>query len=59
MGVHPNYPKRQDVEIQTGLVRPDIQIVYSLDELTNQIYKFSFNTVKVNTIKSNFYAEIN
>ncbi len=40
MGVHPNYPKRQDVEIQTGLVRPDIQIVYSLDELANQIYKF-------------------
>lgn len=40
VGVHPNYARRQDVEIQTGLVRPDIQIVYSLDELANQVYKF-------------------
>ncbi|GAA6615808.1 nucleoside 2-deoxyribosyltransferase domain-containing protein [Scytonema sp. NUACC26] len=42
VGVHPKYARRQDVEIQTSLVRPDIQIVYSLDELANQIINFSF-----------------
>ena len=39
IGVHPNYFRRQDVEIQTGLVRPDINIVYSLEELAEQILK--------------------
>ena len=39
VGVHPNYPRRQDVEIQTGLVRPEIEIVYSLEELAEQILK--------------------
>jgi hypothetical protein len=39
VGIHPNYPRRQDVEIQTGLVRPDINIVYSLDDLAKQILK--------------------
>ena len=33
VGVHPRYQRRQDVEIQTGLVRPDVQVVYSLQEL--------------------------
>ncbi|MCJ8279334.1 MAG: nucleoside 2-deoxyribosyltransferase domain-containing protein [Rivularia sp. ALOHA_DT_140] len=37
VGVHPNYPRRQDVEIQTSLVRPDINIVYSLEELAQQV----------------------
>lgn len=37
IGIHPNYPRRQDVEIQTGLVRPEINIVYSLEELAEQI----------------------
>ncbi|MEW6210443.1 MAG: nucleoside 2-deoxyribosyltransferase domain-containing protein [Acidobacteriota bacterium] len=33
VGVHPLYPRRRDVEIQTALARPDVRIVYSLDEL--------------------------
>jgi hypothetical protein len=37
VGVHPQYKRRQDVEIQTALVRPDISIVYSLAELAQQI----------------------
>lgn len=40
VGVHPNYVRRKDVEIQTNLVRPDIQIVYSLEALAHQINKF-------------------
>ena len=37
VGVHPEYQRRQDVEIQTNLVRPEIKIAYSLEELANQI----------------------
>lgn len=37
VGLHPEYPRRQDVEIQTSLVRPDIKIVYSLQDLSQQI----------------------
>lgn len=37
VGVHPHYPRRSDVEIQTALVRPDIQIAYSLTDLANQL----------------------
>jgi hypothetical protein len=37
VGVHSEYTRRQDVEIQTGLVRPDVKIVYSLEELADQI----------------------
>lgn len=33
VGVHPEYQRKQDVEIQTGLVRPDVEIVYSISEL--------------------------
>ena len=39
IGVHPEYKRKQDVEIQTALARPDIKIVYSLDDLTGQIFK--------------------
>lgn len=38
IGVHPDYPRRQDVEIQTSLSRPDVKIVYSLDDLVDQIF---------------------
>lgn len=41
IGMHPNYPRRQDVEIQTKLVRPEIKIVYSLEELAQQIVRDS------------------
>jgi hypothetical protein len=36
VGVHPAYARRQDVELQTRLVRRDIQIVYSLEALAAQ-----------------------
>ena len=37
VGMDPNYQRRQDVEIQTSLVRPNLKIVYSLDDLADQI----------------------
>lgn len=37
IGVHPEYARRTDVEIQTKLARPDITIVYSLPELAAQV----------------------
>ena len=37
VGTHPQYPRRQDVVIQTGLVRPDVQIVSSVEDLVEQV----------------------
>jgi hypothetical protein len=37
VGVHPDYQRRPDVEIQTRLVRPDLEVVYGLPELTECI----------------------
>lgn len=38
VGMHPEYLRRQDVEIQTGLVRPgSVTIVYSLEALAKQV----------------------
>ena len=37
IGVHPEYARRRDVEIQTKLIRPEIKIVYSLKDLAKQI----------------------
>ncbi len=37
VGVHPDYGRRQDVEIQLSLARPEIQIVYSLPDLSAQV----------------------
>jgi len=37
VGVHPNYKRRADVEIQLGLIRPEVKIVYALDDLVEQI----------------------
>ncbi len=37
IGVHPEYPRRQDVEIQTKLIRPEVEIVYSLKKLAQQL----------------------
>jgi DNA mismatch repair protein MutH len=39
VGMHPDYQRRQDVEIQTRLVRPDVDIVCSLEALAGQIRK--------------------
>lgn len=37
VGMHPDYARKQDVEIQTGLIRPGIEIVYDLESLSEQI----------------------
>lgn len=41
VGVHPNYPRKREVEIQIELFRPEIKIVYSLEELSQQISEAS------------------
>ena len=40
VGVHPNYKRRQDVEIQTSLILPHIKIVSSLEKLVEQVNQF-------------------
>lgn len=37
IGMHPDYQYRQNVEIQTHLVRPEVRICYSLDDLIQQV----------------------
>lgn len=37
VGCHPDYKRKQDVVIQTGLVRPDVKVVFSIDDLANQV----------------------
>ena len=37
VGVHPDYERRQDVEIQTEIARADVQVVYSLRNLAEQV----------------------
>jgi hypothetical protein len=39
IGIDPKYSRRQDVEIQTQLERPEVPIVYSLEDLSNEISK--------------------
>lgn len=39
VGVHPEYKRRQDVEIQTKLARPDVEVTYSITDLAVQIYR--------------------
>ncbi len=43
VGVHPDYARKQDVEIQTSLVRPDISVVYSLQDLANEVNNWVIN----------------
>jgi len=40
VGMHPNYERKFDVEVQVELARPDIEIVYNLDQLENQIRRW-------------------
>jgi hypothetical protein len=40
IGIHPDYPRKQDVEIQTRLARPDFKFAYSLKEHIWQIIHF-------------------
>lgn len=50
VGVHPHYQRRQDVQIQTALVRPDVAIVYSLEDLVSQVryWLYSLPAIKNN-----------
>ncbi|MBU0761344.1 MAG: nucleoside 2-deoxyribosyltransferase domain-containing protein [Nanoarchaeota archaeon] len=45
IGVHPEYTRRKDVEIQTKLVRPGVKIVYSIEELAEQIKEWSMKSL--------------
>ena len=38
VGIDEGYERKQDVEIQTRLSRPNIPIVYSLEEMSEKIY---------------------
>lgn len=43
VGLHPNYVRRENIEIQLALERPEIQIASSLDELARQIRHWAMN----------------
>lgn len=47
IGMNPEYPRRQDVEIQTKLVRPEIPITYSLPDFINSISDMINQTLMV------------
>jgi hypothetical protein len=40
VGVHPAYQRIQDVQIQTELVRPDVRVVTSIEELVEDITRW-------------------
>lgn len=40
IGVHPDYARKLDVQVQTLLVRQDVPIVYSIEDLTAMIRKW-------------------
>jgi hypothetical protein len=40
VGVHPHYPRRPDVEVQTRLARPDVPVVYSVPDLAEQVRRW-------------------
>ncbi|MEK6905685.1 MAG: nucleoside 2-deoxyribosyltransferase domain-containing protein [Nanoarchaeota archaeon] len=37
IGIHPEYARRRDVEIQTSLANPELELVYDLNSLSDQI----------------------
>jgi hypothetical protein len=41
VGVHPEYQRRQDVQIQTALVRPDIHPVSAVAELAQEVVSWT------------------
>lgn len=46
VGVHPDYLRRQDVEIQLSLERPEVEVVYSLSELASQVIDWYLDETK-------------
>jgi len=45
VGVHPAYQRAQDVWVQTALVRPDVPIVASREELVQEITSWTKNAL--------------
>jgi hypothetical protein len=39
VGCHPAYKRLQDVVIQTRLCRPEIEVVFGLEDLAQQVLK--------------------
>jgi hypothetical protein len=37
IGIHPDYKRKEDVEIQVRLMRPEISVVYDLESLSSQV----------------------
>lgn len=46
VGMDPKYKRRQDVEIQTKLVRPEVKVVYSLKDLAVNVLAWEINRVR-------------
>jgi hypothetical protein len=40
VGTHPDYQRKLDVITQLRLARPDVQVVHSLDALTEQVFSW-------------------
>ena len=49
VAIDPDYERRADVELQTKLARPDVRIVYSLEELALQIEQWFQQASKKNS----------
>jgi hypothetical protein len=45
VGTHPDYQRRQDIVLQTGLVRPDIDVVHSVAALAAQIREWELQVL--------------
>lgn len=45
VGVHPDYARRQDVEIQLALARPEVEVVLSLEELATQVKRWQLQVL--------------
>lgn len=41
IGVDPQYARKRDVEIQTSLIRPEIKIVHSMEDLAKQVKEWN------------------
>lgn len=39
IGIDPKYERKEDILIQTLLVKPDFEFVYSIEDLANQVLK--------------------
>lgn len=50
VGIHPDYKRKSDVQIQTRLARPEVQIVYGLSSLLAQV-RYYFRGVEFMQIR--------